>query len=262
MTHTPRSISVREVLARLDARPAEVALRVGTDADGTLWEGDVGDTLFLTLAEHDAFVGEAREALRARAATWLSRPPPDDPIALARALMDRYVCGEIPIGAMCELQAEAAGDRGADEYAAWLDRAADRLASHVRPTVRALLQALVARGATVHVVSGSLGALVESTLRRGEVPFHSVAGATLRREGDRVLPRLAGPIPLFEHKIEALTAAGAARPALGLGDGGWDAPFLRASWLPVLIEPRPALLEALADDARVMRLDLSSVEGL
>lgn len=262
MSHPPRFVTVRDLLARLDARPADIELRVGTDADGTLWEGDIGDALFLTLAEHDAFVGSALATLRARAARWLTHAPPDEPVALARALMDRYACGDIPIGPMCELQAEASGDRDVDDFDAWLSRAADRIVPHVRPTVRALLRALREKGATIHVVTGSLGALVETALRRAEVPFDTVAGGVLQRDGARVLPTLASPIPLFEGKIAALAAAGATHPALGLGDGGWDAPFLRASWLPVLIEPRPALVDALQDDPRVMRLDLSCVEGL
>ena len=74
----------------------------------------------------------------------------------------------------------------------------------------------------MHVVTGSLAGAVAATLRRAGLTHATVSGATLRTEGDRVLPELARPIPLHGGKVDALQAAGAWPPALGMGDGGWD----------------------------------------
>lgn len=241
------------VRALLAAIPSSFHRSVASDADGTLWATDVGDELFLTVAERRDFRGDARRELRDRARTFLDVVPDDD-LDLARALMRRYAAGEIAIGAMCELQAEALGERSEQEYAALLRDVAVRVSIAVRHDVRALLTALADEGWTVHVVSGSLGDAVEACLRRAEIPFHTVAGATLRREGDQVRARLEGEIPLFEAKVRALTATKRWPAGLGLGDGGWDVTFLREVALPVLVHPKPALLDAMREHPRAFVL--------
>jgi hypothetical protein len=50
----------------------------------------------------------------------------------------------------------------------------------------------------------------------------------------------------------ALTAAGAWPASLGLGDGGWDVTFLRDVHLPVLVHPKPALVEAMRGHPRAV----------
>lgn len=247
------SLPVDAVRARLSALPSTWHRAVATDADGTLWAIDVGDELFLTLAARHDFRGEARDTLRARARGLLEAVPDDD-FELARALMRRYAAGEIAIDVMCELQAEAVGERTESELAALYDDVATRVAAAVRDEVRALLTALVAEAWTVHVVSGSLGDAVAACLTRADIPFHSVAGARLQRDGARVRGRLDGEIPLFDGKVRALAATGRWPAALGLGDGGWDVTFLRDAGVPVLVHPKPALAEALRDHPRAVVL--------
>ena len=242
---------VEALIAALAEVPAGFHQTVATDADGTLWSTDVGDEIFVALGEAGDFRGGGRDALIDRARGYLSEVPADD-VALARALMREYQAGRIEIGAMCELQAEAVGDRSERDLADLYDRVAARVAPTVRPEVRELLIALRARGFTVHVVSGSLGDAVARCLTAAGVPYDTVAGATLARDGDRVLPTLAGAVPLFDGKVRALTAAGAWPSSLGLGDGGWDVTFLRDVHLPVLVHPKPALVEAMRGHPRAV----------
>jgi phosphoserine phosphatase len=165
---------------------------------------------------------------------------------MAHALMARYRAGQMSIEAICELEAEALGERTHDEVAAVYARVAERVAASVHDDVRALLRALRARGWSVHVVSGSLGDAVAACMRYAEIPFDTAAGAALVREGGAVRARLAAAVPLFEGKVHALREVGAWPAGLGLGDGGWDVSFLRECALPVLVRPKPTLLDAMA----------------
>lgn len=242
---------VEAIVEALRVTPDGFTRCVATDADGTLWSTDVGDELFVDLGERSDFRGLAGSRLRSRARDILGELPADD-LSLAHALMARYRAGEIAIGPMCELQAEALGDRSQRDLSALFDRVAERVALTVRPEVRELLRTLASMGYTVHVVSGSHGDAVERCLVRAGIPFATVAGARLEREGDHVLPSLAGEIPLFDAKVRALSAASAWPASLGLGDGGWDVTFLRDVHLPVLVHPKPALEEAMRGHPRAV----------
>lgn len=246
-----------------EAPVAEVAARaialdgyqraVATDADGTLWATDVADEVMLLLGERRDFRGAAREALRARAALHLDAVPDDDH-ALARALLAAYAAGRIPIGPMCELQAESTGERSEDELAALYADVAERVAPTVRVEVRDLVLRLRDAGFAVHVASGSLGDAVAACMRRVGIPYDTVAGAALRRRGAWVEGALDGEVPLFDGKVRAFERAGAWPAAVGMGDGGWDATFLREAGLPLLVHPKPALREAMAGHPRAVVL--------
>ncbi len=242
---------VEAIVEALTVTPDGFERCVATDADGTLWSTDVGDELFVDLGERSDFRGLAGSRLRARAEAILGSLPGDD-LSLAHALMARYRAGEIAIGPMCELQAEAVGDRSEQDLSALYHRVAERVAATVRPEVRALLETLASMGYSVHVVSGSLGDAVERCLTRAGIPFTTVAGARLSRRDGHVLPSLAGEIPLFDAKVRALESARAWPASLGLGDGGWDVTFLRDVHLPVLVHPKPALEEAMRGHPRAV----------
>ncbi len=156
---------------------------------------------------------------------------------------------------ICQIQSEVLGDRTRAELDALLDLVAARVAARIRPAVRVIVEEAARAGVAVHVVTGSLGAAVaQTTLRRAGLAHATISGATLRAEGDRVLPSLAHPIPLHGGKVDALRAVGAWPPALGLGDGGWDATFLGGCAVPLLVHPAPALLHAMLPVGGVMIL--------
>src|SRR5262249_19303008 len=159
----------------------------------------------------------------------------------------RHRAGALDLATNCDLEARAVGDRSPAEFDELLEAVAARFVTRVRPEVRALLAALRAAGARVHVVTASLAALVLATLRRAELPVDAVAGAALARDGAWVTAQLAQPVPLYEGKVAALASLGGWPAALGLGDGAWDATFLRAVHVPVLVHPQPALRAAMAD---------------
>ncbi len=241
------------ILDRALAAPVVYHRAVATDADGTLWSVDVGDLLFSTVGRRRDIRTEALATLRRHAAEHLPHVP-DDPAELTEALLARYAAGDIPIGPMCTLEAEALGARSTAELSDLLDDVGAAVAETVRPEARALLTDARARGFTVHVVSGSLGAAVEAVLRIAGLPYDTVSGAVLQTVDGHVAPTLAGPIPLFDGKVRALAAAGAWPAALGMGDGGWDVTFLRDVHVPVLMHPKPALEAAMAGHPRAVRV--------
>lgn len=234
-----------EIMRRARLAPSGFKRAVATDADGTLWATDVGDLLFQTLCQRGDVRGAALTRLRGGARELLKGDGPSDLGALGGLLMERYRAGEIGIRALCDLQAEAVADRSREALEQAMAEIADEGAALFRPEIRELLTQARAHGFEVHVVTGSLGWVVEATLRKAGVTVDSVSGGVLIERDGWVLPQLAGEIPLFEHKAEALGAKGARPAAIGLGDGGWDAPFLHETHVPVLVYATATLVEAM-----------------
>lgn len=232
---------------------------IATDADGTLWSGDIGDDLFVEALSHHPMGPTALAALRASAHEVFGDDAPSDLHALALAFIAAYREGRIDIGRICQIQSEALGDRSRAELDALLTLVGGRVAARFRPAVHAVVEEAARAGVPVHVVTGSLGDAVATTLRLAGLTVASVSGAVLRVEGEYVLPALAGPIPLHGAKVDALRAQGAWPPALGMGDGGWDATFLRGCAVPLLVHPSDALLSAMAATGGVMILRDGSV---
>lgn len=248
-----RTLSVAQAIDAARALPAGFARAVATDADGTLWEGDVGDALFRLVVARDALSDSSREALSWSCSAWLGEVP-SSPTAQAEALIAGHAAGRVDIRDLCDLEAACAGDRPRDEFDALLADVAAKFSRHMRDESVRLLQALRGEGFAVHVVSGSLGALVRATLEAAGVTVDHVSGGELAARGDAVSSRLVAPIPLHGGKVDALRAAGRWPAAVGMGDGGWDATFLRGCALPLLVHPKPTLLDAMKDHPHVARL--------
>jgi phosphoserine phosphatase len=244
-----------QILELARQAPSPFQLAVATDADGTLWARDVGDELFLHVAAQQLFREGGIARMRAHATALMGHAAAEGaPHEVANALFARYSAGQIDVRVMCDLQAEAIGDRPEREFAALIAHVAERVAATVRHDVRAILRAARGAGAQIHVVTGSLGLAVEATLRRAGVPFDRVTGAALMRADGHVHARIQRTSPLFDGKVDALRDAGSWPAAIGLGDGGWDHPFLRQVYIPVLVRPKPALLEAMRDVPRTIVL--------
>ncbi|MBL8602671.1 MAG: haloacid dehalogenase-like hydrolase [Myxococcales bacterium] len=251
---TALAASLDRALRVAEAAPEGYARAVASDADGTLWAGDVADTLFLDASTRGLFQGEGLAHFLAGARAVLGDGATGDPRRDGPAVLDAYARGAIDITTLCNLQTQSLGGRSLASLDALLEGAAETVAARIHPEVRRLLAETAARGWPLHVVSGSLGRLVARTLTLAAIPFASVSGGVLKVEGDWVHAALAGPIPLHAHKIDALKAQGAWPPALGLGDGGWDAPFLHGAFAAALIEPKPALRDAMREHPRCFTL--------
>jgi phosphoserine phosphatase len=249
-----KSEGLRALVRAVRSAPSPYRPIIATDADGTLWEGDIGDDLFIEALSNHPVGPVALAGLRHGAREVFGDAAPEDLRELALAFIDAYRGGRMSIEHICKIQSEVLGDRTQAALDALLALVAERVAARIRPAVRLIVEEAGRSGVEVHVVTGSLAGAVAATLRRAGLVHATVSGATLRTEGDRVLPVLARPIPLHGGKVDALQAAGAWPPALGMGDGGWDATFLGGCAVPLLVHPSPALLDAMSPVAGVMIL--------
>lgn len=227
---------------------------IATDADGTLWEGDIGDDLFVEALSTLPLGPTAGEGLRVAAAEVFGPAAPAEPADLALAFIAAYRAGRLSIERICQLQAESLGDRPQAEFDALIETVARRVAGRIRPAVRVIVEEAASADVALHVVTGSLGVAVAATLRIAGLRFASVSGGVLLARDGHVLPELAGPIPLHGGKVTALESVGAWPPAMGMGDGGWDSTFLRGCAVPLLVHPSPTLLDAMVSTAGVMIL--------
>ncbi len=241
------TVSLPALLARLDAaHGATPGALIATDADGTLWEGDVGVDFFEALIDKGA-VREAARAARAAEAREAGLPGEGDAVALARALYAAHLAGAYPNERAFAMMAWACAGFRRDELRAFAARVLEArgLEARVRPAMRGVLAWARERGVPVYVVSASPLEVVLAAVDRARLGVEGVAAMTPEVGADGViLPRLAGPVVYGEGKLTALDRARpGARAALlaAFGDSAYDAHLLRAARVPVAVTPAPGL---------------------
>lgn len=247
MTEIPRA-DVSALEARLEAAIAGMSDPViASDADGTIWDGDVGFDLFEALLAAKGAREEAREALAAEAHS-IGLVPEGSAHDLTVALYAAYQRDAYPHDRAFAMMAWAFAGWAADELSAFCARSlAERgIDARIRPELLRLFRFAEARGARVYVVSASPRAAIEAAAPRLGIPREQLVAMTPALAADgRVLPRLDGPIVYGEGKLAALSLAraGASGSLLAaFGDSAYDAAMLRAARVPVAVTPAPALV--------------------
>lgn len=255
-----------ELLERLErARGAGAGLAMAFDADGTLWDGDVGFDLFEAFLAARGARPEAEEALRREAEAFGvaieeagAEPGVGGAHAAVRALYDAFCAERYPEHRAFAMMAWAFAGWAEDEVAAFAERVLEErgIEARIRPALRRVLDWASARAIDVVVVSASPRAIVERGVRRLGVPAERVHAMTPVVRAGRLAPELATPATYGDGKVRALEralpalAAGAALAASPLlaafGDSPYDAAMLRVARIPVAVTPSPRLL-ALAD---------------
>src|SRR6185437_6530546 len=117
-------LSIPALVARLDAAlAAHPGTLLATDADGTIWEGDVGVELFETLLAAGAVREAAREALEEEARLdGVAVPAGGDATAVARALYEAHLAGAYPNDRAFAMMAWAFAGHTRGEVRACADR--------------------------------------------------------------------------------------------------------------------------------------------
>jgi phosphatidylglycerophosphatase C len=249
-----------EILARMEAElPGLPGAVLASDADGTLWDGDVGVELFEALL---AMRG-AREAARRALAVEVRSIGMDvggDAPALMAALYEAFAADRYPHDRAFAMMAWGFAGWRRDELGALCARVLDagRIEARVRPELCAIFRWAEERGVPAYVVSASPIAMVEAAVARLGIPVTGVVAMTPAvDEGGAILPRLAGPIVYGEGKLAALEQArpGARGALIGaFGDSAYDAAMLRAARVPVAVTPAPGLLGLAATIDRLVLL--------
>jgi HAD superfamily phosphoserine phosphatase-like hydrolase len=254
-------VSTSDILSRLEAeRPGLSGALLASDADGTIWDGDVGIDLFEAVIASRGVREAAREALAAEARS-LGVPAEGDANALTVALYDAFKADRYPHDRAFAMMAWVFAGHRRDELAAFCDRvlAEGRIASRIRPELRAIFAWAASRGVEVYVVSASADVMVERAVKHLGIAADHVVAMTPALSADGVLlPELAGPIVYGEGKLAALdrARAGARASLLGaFGDSTYDAAMLRAARVPVAVTPAPGLVALAPTIAGLVMLD-------
>lgn len=232
------------------------------DCDGTIIQGDIGESMFYRQIEQFAFrmspadiwqdhpqrtlLAESYETLAATSPSTRQSHPVFE--TFARLLVGRYQdqLAEGKIAKACaEIVALFAGfslpevrsfadETYADELRGPMTRCSlggrslPRGIRFLRESV-ALLQALQVRGFDIYAVSGSSKWSVEPVFRQCGVPEECVIGIDLQIEDGILTTRPRLPVPIHGGKIERLRQEDPRAPVLVASDSRNDIPLLLAS---------------------------------
>jgi phosphatidylglycerophosphatase C len=229
-----------EVLARGEPERAGV---IATDADGTLWSGDVGEDLFHAFLDHGRVAPLAEEAMRHEARAFRVSDAGTG-LAVAHALYDAYRAGGYPEDRICELMAWCFGGWTDADLRTFAREVVDGsgLAGRFHHEVHAILGRARSAGIEVFLVSASPIAIVrEAGARAGFDEAHMVAAHPLE-QGGLVMPDIDRPIPYGPGKVQRLRERVGPRPLLAaFGDNAFDVALLADARVGVAVRPKAAL---------------------
>lgn len=243
-------MSAGEVVRRLavlaDTNPEGV---VAFDADGTLWQGDVGEDFLRYVLYHASphVEVERRVAELARAHGIAAGGGAK---AGLRALWEAYEQGRFPEEAFCEMISGcAAGCTRAEVETLARASVASDLVARLTRELCPVLQWAGSRGSVAWVVSASPAFVVRAALavvgERVPVAPERVVAFEPRWDGAVMAAQVRRPLPYGEGKVACLRARLGGRPLLGaFGDSGSDAPLLGAAKLGVAVRPKRSLTDA------------------
>jgi phosphatidylglycerophosphatase C len=241
-----------EVVARLEAERAGAGgedMILAFDADGTLWEGDVGLDLFEALLRDRTIRPAARDAL-AQEARELGLPFDGDENELGEALFGAYNAHRYAADRAFAMQAWVFAGWHRDEVAAFAGQVARLVGieARIRRETAEVVAWAAEAGVDVYVVSASPCAMVRvCAARLGIEPDHVLAMTPAHGADGVLVAAIAGPVVYGGGKMEALERVRPAAILLGaFGDSDYDAPMLRAARVRVAVAPSPRLLRLAA----------------
>ncbi len=258
-----------EVWARIAEAAAATQKQGGrgvlaTDADGTLWSGDVGDDLFHAFIERATVHAPALDGIKREARDHGLSDAGSGP-DVARRVLAAYEAGRFPEERIFEIMAWCFAGSTRAEALAFARDALSRvgLESRMHREVMGLLARARKAGVDVLLVSASpLAAVVAGGERAGFDEAHVVA-ARARYDGDRMLPEAERPIPYAGGKVVRLREhLGPDRPLLAaFGDNAFDVDLLKSAQVGVAVRPKPRLRERAAMVPGLVELQAEQVYG-
>ncbi|NUQ72304.1 MAG: haloacid dehalogenase-like hydrolase [Polyangiaceae bacterium] len=241
-------LSPDAVIERLErAIGPEPERLVAFDADGTIWDVDVGVTIFEALLDRGDVRSEAAEALVKDARRFnIPLPPGAGAMEAARALHQAFFDGRYPDDLAYAMNAWAfAGHTEAEADAIALEVLEKlRVAERIRPAFSRLIEWASKTGVDAYVVSASPVWIIRAGAGLlGLSADRGIAMAPAVRDGV-IEPRIEGPICYGDGKLAKIRSTRPGAVLLGaFGDSVWDAAMLRAARVPVAVAPSEKLLE-------------------
>jgi phosphatidylglycerophosphatase C len=250
-----------ETVDRVIARIEELLARrpggaLAFDADGTLWSGDVGDDFFRGALAERRIEPPAVDAIRSLAGEFGVRAP-EGSVALAAAVYEAYLRGEVPEDRICEMVAFVCAGWRAEEVTSFAARVArnGKLSERVHAETIAVLEWARQKKVESFVVSASpLAIVVEGTRSLGFDRDHIVAVTSIEEDGV-VSAGVDRPIPYAGGKVTRLLERLGSRPLYAaFGDNIFDIPLLCAAEIPVAVRPKPRLVDRASEVPGLVRL--------
>ena len=238
--------TVEQVIGRMDkamnglARPV-----IATDADGTLWSGDVGDDAFEALVEEGAVREAAREALAAEAVE-AGLDASGDANALVSRLLEGYRTGHYEDLRCYRMMGWVFAGWTPDEVRVFATRLQEKrgLSKRLHPEMQTVVRWAQKRGVELWVVSASPRFVVQAAAARFGIPPERVIGASAAVRDGRLASCLAEPLPYGEGKVHAIERdIGPSRLIAAFGDSMFDLEMLGRADVPVAVRPSGPMRE-------------------
>jgi len=251
----------RQLKQLLDSSPSGVVV---FDADGTLWQHDVGMMTFEWAIEERLLYPSAVEALQQFAQAQGLPLVGRDVHELARALQHAFASERLGERAAAEMQVWVYVDYSEVEFRQLVQQALTEK-GHLRTLHHEIVELAAwvrSQGAHALIVSASPQWVVEeATATLGFGPDDIVAGCPelkLDQRGvPRIAPRLRAPLPYGPDKVHAGRKRMGTRPWLAaLGDSSFDVDMFRQAPLAAGIGCKPGMLAGLAELPHGVRLEL------
>ena len=204
-----RGGATEALLRRLAGPPGLAAF----DADGTLWEGDLGEAVLRDLIAKQKLVDPPPDPW----AEYLGRFEQSPAEAFAYA-------GRLMAGLSEDLVRETSARIYASEFAA-----------RVFPESRWLLETLASRNWLVYVVSASNRWSIEVAARDFGLAADRVLALDLATERGILTDRVLLPVPTLEGKPALLMARAGRKPDIAFGNSSLDIPLLLSAAIPVAV---------------------------
>lgn len=253
-------VTPHELIQRLDAHlEAGAPKAMVFDADGTLWQGDVSEDVFLGMVRDERFTDSASAPLRQLAEAHGVQVQ-GSPSRMAHQLYEAHLAGKLPELDAYELMTWCYAGMDAPTVYSLVTRYLEEahLARRCREPLRPIMDWARKMGVRVTVVSASPDFIVLPALEHWGIPEADVRGAALQRIGETLSSELAAPLPYREAKVaHASQMLGHHRWLAAFGDSAFDVALLRAADTGVAVAPKRELRNVL-DKHGLLELDLGA----
>jgi phosphoserine phosphatase len=214
---------------------------LATDADGTLWTGDVGTDLWTTLADDNDLRAEAICCLTREARAFGLAEAPSGR-ALLKELERAFCEGTFPEERFFELVAWCCVGCSRLEVDAYANRVVSGLQHRLQSELHPVLSWAEQNAVDVFVVSASPEPLIRAALRVVGPHAHVIALRPQWSPEGIMLADVERPIPFGEGKRSLLRTALGPRPLYAaFGDSAFDLPMLAEATIPVAVRPKAPL---------------------
>lgn len=237
------TLSVDELIARLDELGAGTDAALCFDADGTLWSGDVGEDVFRFACERGLLKDAALPVLQ-QFAFDSALAVVDDVNQQAQLLFDGYLMGALQERCACELMAVGfAGWQVSElEHAIVTALDASGLSARLFQPLKKVFDWAQRTDTATFVISASPDFVVQVAARHWGFAAAQVQACTPARNGGVLQPQLAWELPYGDDKVRCGRRLLQGRRWLAsFGDSGFDGPMLQAAAIGVAVRPKASL---------------------